>query len=122
MKYLVVLALTPFVVACVAQAPVTPAALQSGVEGVVANVVGSGTSATALPIDDAASSRICKRVKRPGSNIADTVCYTRGEQLAKSAASKAAIEDLQNEQRWRDQAIEEALMKNRFPSAVGILR
>jgi hypothetical protein len=73
-------------------------------------------------MDDPNSGRICKRVKRPGSNIADTVCYTREQQLATSAASKAAMEDLQNEQHWRDQAIQEALMKNRFPSAVGILR
>lgn len=122
MKYLVVLALTALMVACTGQARVTPAALQGGVGGAVANAAGSAGQTTVLPTADPNSGRICKTVKRPGSNIADTVCYTREQQLARQAAGQEAVDDLQNEQRWRDQSIHEAAMKNRYPTGVGILQ
>jgi hypothetical protein len=121
MRYVVALALTPLLVACAGHAPLTPiASFAGGEESLVANASSAARVAT-LPLDDPDGGRICKTVKRPGSNIADTVCHTRQQQLARQAASKEAIDELRDEQHWRDQAIQEAMMKNRYPSAVGIL-
>ncbi len=63
---------------------------------------------------------VCRSMTRPGSRIAERVCYTREEELAAQAASNRMVADLEREQQWREQAIHEAAMKNRFPGVPGM--
>jgi hypothetical protein len=127
MKYSIVMAL-PLLVACASQAPVAPtSALSVSAATFVASSnststksVASVIDATALPLADPDAGRVCKKEKRPGSRIADTVCYTRREQLAKEIAGRSSISTLENEQHWRDQAIQQAIMDQRYPTGTGI--
>lgn len=61
------------------------------------------------------SDPICKTRRRPGSMIAATICYSREEQLALENAKLRTIENLENEQRWREQVINDAKMDNASP-------
>ena len=72
-----------------------------------------------IPLYEEGGEAICRSMTRPGSRIAETVCYTREEELARQAASNRTVADLAREQQWRDQAIVEAAMKNRVPGVVG---
>jgi len=67
---------------------------------------------------------VCKHVKRPGSNIARKVCYSEQERLANEEARKEALKgqlgDLEREQRWRDEIINEAIVNGRRPSGFGL--
>ena len=114
MRYLAPLVMLPLLGGCAGQVSVEPLGFQSSS---AAALVAAAPNAESL--GDPTSGRICKTTKRPGSNIADTVCYTREEQLARQAASKDTLDELQREQQWRDQVIQEALMKNRYPSGLG---
>jgi hypothetical protein len=114
MRYLVPLAMLSLLCGCAGQIAVEPLGSEASSS---ATLVAPTPNAESL--GDPASGRICKTMKRPGSNIADTVCYTREEQLARQAASKDALGELQREQHFRDQVIQEALMKNRYPSGLG---
>lgn len=114
MRYLAPLVLLPLLGGCAAQV-----ATQSRGSEPSSGTALVAAAANAEALADPASGRICKTTKRPGSNIADTVCYTREEQLARQEASKETLDELQREQHWRDQVIQEALMKNRYPAGLG---
>ena len=72
-----------------------------------------------VPLYEEGGEAVCRSMTRPGSRIAETVCYTREEELATQAASNRTVADLAREQQWREQAIHEAAMKNRVPGVVG---
>jgi hypothetical protein len=114
MRYLTPLILLPLLGACASQDLAEP----FGSEPSSSAALVADTPNAAL-LADPASGRICKTTKRPGSNIADTVCYTREEQLAQQEATKGKMGELQREQRWRDQVIQEAQMRNRYPAGLG---
>ena len=69
---------------------------------------------------DAAGGRVCKDRRRPGSMIATTICYSREEQLAFDQAKERTLSDLEREQLWRDQVINDAKMKNEWPRGGGL--
>lgn len=77
-----------------------------------------------LTIDEADSGRVCESRERPGSRMTRTVCYTREEQLAAAAAREEQrdeqLDELQREQRWRDEIIRQAEMSGRRPSGFGL--
>ena len=72
-----------------------------------------------VPLYEEGGETVCRSMTRPGSRIAETVCYTREEELARQATSNRTVADLAREQQWREQAIHEAAMKNRYPGVVG---
>ncbi|HUQ52810.1 MAG TPA: hypothetical protein VM692_11355 [Gammaproteobacteria bacterium] len=119
MRYLALLVLVPLLGGCAGQDVVQPLGFESSSSATrVADTLVADTP-DAESLGDPAAGRICKTTKRPGSNIADTVCYTREEQLARQEASKDKVAELQREQRWRDQVIQEAQMRNRYPAGLG---
>ncbi len=73
---------------------------------------------------EADSGRVCESVERPGSRMTRTVCYTREEQVAAAAAREERrdeqLDELQREQRWRDEIIRQAEMSGRRPSGFGL--
>jgi hypothetical protein len=73
-----------------------------------------------VPLYEEGGEAVCRSMTRPGSRIAETVCYTREAELANQAASSRTVADLAREQQWREQAIHEAAMKNRVPGVVGM--
>ena len=77
-----------------------------------------------LSIEEADSGRVCESVERPGSRMTRTVCYTREERLANAAARDEQrdeqLDELQREQRWRDEIIRQAEMSGRRPSGFGL--
>jgi len=77
-----------------------------------------------LSIEEADSGRVCESVERPGSRMTRTVCYTREEQQASAAAREERrdeqLDELQREQRWRDEIIRQAEMSGRRPSGFGL--
>ena len=75
-----------------------------------------------VPLYEEGGEAVCRSMTRPGSRIAETVCYTREEELARQATSNRAVADLAREQQWREQAILEGAMKNRYPGVVGTNR
>jgi hypothetical protein len=114
MRYLIPLAMLPLLHGCTGQVAMEPLGSESR-----SSAAPIAATLNAESLADPASGRICKTTKRPGSNIADTVCYTREEQLARQAASQDTLDELQREQHWRDQVIQEALMRNRYPAGLG---
>ena len=73
-----------------------------------------------VPLYERGDATVCRTMQRPGSRIAERVCYTREQEFANQEASKRMVADLEREQHWRDQAIQEAAMKNRYPGAPGM--
>ena len=73
-----------------------------------------------VPLYEEGGEAVCRNMTRPGSRIAETICYTREQELANQAASNRTVADLAREQQWREQAIHEAAMKNRVPGVVGM--
>lgn len=77
-----------------------------------------------LSIEEADSGRVCESVERPGSRMTRTVCYTREERQAAAAAREERrdeqLDELQREQRWRDEIIRQAEMSGRRPSGFGL--
>ena len=77
-----------------------------------------------LSIEEAGSGRVCESVERPGSRMTRTVCYTREERQASAAAREeqrdGQLDELQREQRWRDEIIRQAEMSGRRPSGFGL--
>ncbi len=69
---------------------------------------------------DAAHGRVCKDRRRPGSMIAATICYSREEQPAFERDKQRTLSELEQEQRWRDQVINDAKMKNEWPRGGGL--
>jgi TonB family protein len=63
---------------------------------------------------------ICKTRRRPGSMIAATICYSPEEQIAIENAKLRTIKDFDTEQRWREQAINEARIESASPSGGNI--
>lgn len=118
MRYLGSLA-SLLLVGCASQVAVEPVGSEpTGTAAIVNAPVAPAVAAASL--SDPAEGRICRTTKRPGSNIADTVCYTRAEQLARQEASKEAVDELKREAHWRDQAINDALSRNRYPTGPGL--
>ena len=78
------------------------------------------TNVRVVPMDEADDRRICEYRKRPGSRIAQKVCFTRQERIANQEATKDQLANLQREQRWRDEIIREAQMNGRRPSGFGL--
>ena len=74
------------------------------------------TSASPLPPEEP----ICTTRKRPGTRIDYKFCYTPEQQVMVREAKERAFHDLQQEGRWRDQAIQEAQMENRYPTGAGM--
>jgi TonB family protein len=79
-----------------------------------------GAGAQAMLLAERGDATICRTMQRPGSRISERICYTREQELAAQEASKRTVADLEREQHFRDQAIQEAAMKNRFPGAPGM--
>ena len=79
-----------------------------------------GAGAQTMALTERGDGTVCRKMQRPGSRISERICYTREEELAAQAASKRMIADLEREQHFRDQAIQEAAMKNRYPGAPGM--
>jgi TonB family protein len=79
-----------------------------------------GAGAQTLAFAERGDGTVCRKMQRPGSRISERICYTREQELAAQAASKRMIADLEREQHFRDQAIQEAAMKNRYPGAPGM--
>jgi TonB family protein len=73
-----------------------------------------------VPLYERGDATVCRTMQRPGSRIAERVCYTRQEEQAAQEASRRMVADLEREQHWRDQAIQEAAMKNRYPGVPGM--
>ena len=77
-----------------------------------------------LSIEEADSGRVCVSRERPGSRMTRTVCYTPEERLAATEAREEQrdeqLEELQREQRWRDEIIRQAEMSGRRPSGFGL--
>lgn len=77
-----------------------------------------------LSIEEADSGRVCSSVERPGSRMTRTVCYTREERVAAAAEREEQrdeqLDELQREQRWRDEIIRQAEMSGRRPSGFGL--
>jgi hypothetical protein len=80
----------------------------------------TAASETTVPLYERGDTTVCRTMQRPGSRISERVCYTREEELAAQEASKRMLADLEREQHFRDQAIQEAAMKNRYPGAPGM--
>jgi hypothetical protein len=76
-----------------------------------------------VDIEEIDNGRVCEQRKRPGSNMTQKFCYTRQEWLANQEAREKALadqlDDLQREQRWRDEAMRQAEMEQRRPSGFG---
>lgn len=85
---------------------------------------GSISELRTLTIDEADSGRVCESRERPGSRMTRTVCYTREERIAAAAAREEQrdeqLDELQREQRWRDEIIRQAEMSGRRPSGFGL--
>lgn len=60
---------------------------------------------------------VCKSMTRPGTRIQYTYCSTPEEQAEAEAAAANTIRSLQDESRFRDQAIDEALSRGSYPQA-----
>jgi len=102
-----------------------PAGLATGGADVVLASAGASVvlpDVKTVPLYEEGGETVCRSMTRPGSRIAETVCSTREEALARQAASNRTVADLAREQQWREQAILEAAMKNRLPGVVGTNR
>lgn len=76
---------------------------------------------TEVSAEELDNGRVCESRKRPGSNITQTVCYTRDEQAAsREKALKDQLDELQREARWRDEVIRQATLEGRRPSGFGL--
>ena len=114
MRYVILMVLA-LLTACAGQGQLEPVTVPNLAQGSSA-----ANQAAALPLNAPNSGRVCETRKRPGSNIAETICYTREQQVAREDASKEALDRLENEQHWRDQAIQDALMRNQYPRGAGL--
>jgi len=63
---------------------------------------------------------VCTSMTRPGTRIEYTYCTTPEQQAAVEAAAEDTMRSLQDESRFRDQAIEQALTTGSFPRAPGL--
>jgi TonB family protein len=79
-----------------------------------------GADAQTMPFAERGDATVCRTMQRPGSRISERICYTREQELAAQEASRRMVADLEREQHFRDQAIQEAAMKNRYPGAPGM--
>jgi TonB family protein len=75
---------------------------------------------TTVPLYERGDATVCRTMQRAGSRISERVCYTRAQELAAQEASKRMLTDLERDWQWREQAIQEAAMKNRYPGAPGM--
>jgi len=63
---------------------------------------------------------VCETRTRPGTRIEYTFCSTPEQQAAARESAEKTYRSLQEETRWRDQTIQEALMKNGYPRGAGL--
>lgn len=74
------------------------------------------TEASALPPEQP----VCRTMTRPGTRIEQTVCYTADELAEAEAASGSTMRTLQDESRFRDQAVEQSLIRGGHPTGPGL--
>lgn len=89
-------------------------------EGLHAALAAAGASAAELTVPSLAGETVCKTEQRAGSRIAERVCYTRQQATANAEANQRTRTELEREAHWRDQAIHEAVMDNRYPTGPGL--
>jgi len=89
-------------------------------ERLAAAVAAAGASAAELTVPSLEGETICKTETRAGSRIAERVCYTRQQAAATAEANERTRTELEREAHWRDQAIHEAVMENRYPTGPGL--
>jgi TonB family protein len=63
---------------------------------------------------------VCETRKRPGTRIDYTFCSTPEQQDTVREATERTNRSLREESHWRDQTIQEALMKNGYPRGAGL--
>lgn len=126
MRYCVAVALTLLIGACASPPPRQAATLAPFVAATDTRAVADATIAELKTVtaDEADSGKVCEKVERPGSRMARTVCYTKQERVAYQEARDEAMRDqldeLQREQRWRDEVIRQAEMDQRRPTGFGL--
>jgi len=135
MKHPIIMAFTLTLVACTSQSPreiqsalaaggaafaERPASPSAASDSGAAEIV----DATTVQAEDLDNGRICEQVKRPGSNMTQTFCYTREERVAQQTARDKErndqLSELEREARWRDEIIRQATMEGRRPSGFGL--
>ncbi len=98
----------------------TAATLLAKPGGTAASSPEPGAGAQPTLLAERGDATVCRTMQRPGSRISERICYTQKEELAAQEASKRMISDLEREQHFRDQAIQEAAARGRFPSPPGM--
>ena len=79
----------------------------------------SGTLITAAdPLPPAEP--VCRSVARPGTRIEYTYCTTPEQQAEAEAATGNTMRSLQDESRFRDQAVEQSLTRGGYPRGPGL--
>jgi len=63
---------------------------------------------------------VCRTATRPGTRIEYTYCLTAEQQAEAEAAAGNSVRTLQDEGRFRDQAVEEALIRGSYPRGPGL--
>lgn len=74
------------------------------------------TEASALPPEQP----VCRSMTRPGTRIEQTVCYSPEELAEAEEASGNTMRTLQDESRFRDQAVEQSLIRGGHPTGPGL--
>jgi len=63
---------------------------------------------------------VCRTATRPGTRIEYTYCLSAEQQAEADAAAGNSVRTLQDESRFRDQAVEEALTRGSYPRGPGL--
>ena len=88
--------------------------------GLPAALAAAGASAAELRVPSLAGETICKTEQRAGSRIAERVCHTRQQVAANAEEDQRTRAELEREAHWRDQAIDEAVTRGRYPQGFGL--